>query len=42
MVGSKLDLEEFRAISRDDGILSAKKYNMSGFVELSAKGEFRP
>ena len=37
LIGSKLDLEEFRAIPRDDGILAAKKYNMSGFVELSSK-----
>lgn len=37
LIGSKLDLEEFRAISRKDGILSAKKYNMASFVELSSK-----
>ena len=37
LVGSKIDLEEFRAVPRDDGILAAKKYNMGGFVELSSK-----
>jgi small GTP-binding protein len=37
LVGSKVDLEEFRAVTRDDGIVAAKKYNMSGFVELSSK-----
>jgi small GTP-binding protein len=37
LIGSKLDLEEFRVVLRDDGILAAKKYNMGGFVELSSK-----
>ena len=37
LIGSKLDLEEFRAVSRKEGILSAKKYNLSSFVELSSK-----
>lgn len=37
LVGSKLDLEEFRAVPRNDGILAAKKYNLSSFVELSSK-----
>ena len=37
LVGSKLDLEEFRAVPRDEGITSAKKYNLSTFVELSSK-----
>ncbi|MHA1148780.1 MAG: Rab family GTPase [Promethearchaeota archaeon] len=37
LIGSKLDLEEFRAVSRDDGILAAKKYNLASFVELSSK-----
>jgi len=37
LVGSKLDLEEFRAVPRNEGILAAKKYNLSSFVELSSK-----
>ncbi|MFX1451097.1 MAG: hypothetical protein ACFFCM_09655, partial [Promethearchaeota archaeon] len=37
LIGSKVDLAEFRAVSRDDGILAAKKYNLSSFVELSSK-----
>ena len=37
LIGSKLDLEKFRAVSREEGILSAKKYNLSSFVELSSK-----
>ncbi len=37
LIGSKLDLYEFRAVPRDDGILAARKYNLSSFVELSSK-----
>jgi small GTP-binding protein len=37
LIGSKLDLNEFRAVTRDDGILAAKKYNLASFVELSSK-----
>jgi len=37
LVGSKLDLERFRAINREDGIFAAKKYNLASFVELSSK-----
>ncbi|MFX0031885.1 MAG: Rab family GTPase [Promethearchaeota archaeon] len=37
LIGSKLDLEEYRAVPRDEGILAAKKYNLSSFVELSSK-----
>lgn len=37
LVGSKLDLEKFRAVPREEGILVAKKYNLSTFVELSSK-----
>jgi small GTP-binding protein len=37
LIGSKLDLEEFRAVPRNEGILAAKKYNLSSFVELSSK-----
>ncbi|MFX0105219.1 MAG: Rab family GTPase, partial [Candidatus Hodarchaeota archaeon] len=35
LIGSKLDLNEFRAVLREDGILAAKKYNLASFVELS-------
>ncbi|MBD3195550.1 MAG: GTP-binding protein [Candidatus Lokiarchaeota archaeon] len=37
LVGSKVDLEEFRAIPRDEGIRAANKYNLASFVELSSK-----
>lgn len=37
LIGSKVDLDEFRAVVRDDGILAAKKYNLASFVELSSK-----
>ncbi|MFX1502752.1 MAG: Rab family GTPase [Promethearchaeota archaeon] len=37
LIGSKADLHEFRSVTRDDGILAAKKYNLSSFVELSSK-----
>jgi len=37
LIGSKLDLKEYRAIPREDGILAAKKYNLDSFVELSSK-----
>ncbi|TFG28592.1 MAG: GTP-binding protein [Promethearchaeota archaeon] len=37
LIGSKLDLEKFRSVSREEGILAAKKYNLSSFVELSSK-----
>ncbi len=37
LIGSKVDLHDFRAVSRDDGILAAKKYNLASFVELSSK-----
>ncbi|MFX1337816.1 MAG: Rab family GTPase [Promethearchaeota archaeon] len=37
LIGSKLDLERFRSVTRDEGILAAKKYNLSSFVELSSK-----
>ena len=37
LIGSNVDLKEFRAVSRDEGILAAKKYNLSSFIEISAK-----
>ena len=37
LVGSKKDLDEFRTIPEEDGILAAKKYNLSSFIELSSK-----
>ncbi|MFX1391007.1 MAG: Rab family GTPase [Promethearchaeota archaeon] len=37
LIGSKVDLHEFRAVPREDGILAAKKYNLASFVELSSK-----
>ncbi len=37
LIGSKKDLEEFRVVTREEGILAAKKYNLTSFVELSSK-----
>ncbi|MHA1987151.1 MAG: Rab family GTPase [Promethearchaeota archaeon] len=37
LIGSKKDLDEFRTISREDGILAARKYNLTSFIELSSK-----
>jgi small GTP-binding protein len=37
LIGSKLDLDEFRAVPREIGILAARKYNLTSFVELSSK-----
>ena len=37
LIGSKLDLQEFRSVPREEGIQAAKKYNLSTFVELSSK-----
>lgn len=37
LIGSKLDLSEYRAVTREDGIRAAKKYNLASFVELSSK-----
>ena len=37
LIGSKLDLDEIRVVTEDDGILATKKYNLSSFIELSSK-----
>ena len=37
LVGNKVDLESYRAISREHGIEVAKQNGMAGFVEVSAK-----
>jgi small GTP-binding protein len=37
LIGSKLDLAEFRAVKREDGIKTAKNHNLSAFIELSSK-----
>ncbi|MCK4286443.1 MAG: GTP-binding protein [Candidatus Lokiarchaeota archaeon] len=37
LVGSKKDLDEFRTVPVEDGILAAKKYNLTSFIELSSK-----
>ena len=37
LIGSKVDLDEFRVVPREQGILAAKKYNLASFVELSSK-----
>ena len=37
LLGAKAHLKEFRSVSKDEGILAAKKYNLSGFLEVSSK-----
>jgi len=37
LVGNNLDLEKSREVSKEEGILIAKKHNLSGCVELSSK-----
>jgi len=37
LVGSKLDLERFRTIDRENGIHAARKNKLASFVELSSK-----
>ena len=37
LIGSKLDLDEFRAVSREEGEITALKYNLNHFLELSSK-----
>ena len=37
MVGSKLDLEYKRAVSREEAFELAKKNNLFGYIECSAK-----
>ena len=37
MVGSKLDLEYKRAVSRDEALELAKTHNLMGYIECSAK-----
>ena len=37
MVGSKLDLEYKRAVSRDEAYDLAKEYDLSGYIECSSK-----
>ena len=37
MVGGKLDLEENRSISTEEGIEKAKSSNLQGYFECSAK-----
>jgi len=37
LLGAKAHLKEFRAVSKDEGILAEKKYNLSGFLEVSSK-----
>lgn len=37
LIGSKLDLHENRAVSYEEGLLAAKKYNLASFLEISSK-----
>ena len=37
LIGNKLDLEKSRAVSKEEGILAAKKYNLSAYIEISSK-----
>jgi len=37
LVGAKAHLEQSRVVSKEEGILAAQKYNLSGFIEVSSK-----
>jgi small GTP-binding protein len=37
LVGTKVDLEKFRAVSREEALKAAEKYNLAFFTEVSAK-----
>ena len=37
LIGAKLDLDEYRAVPRDEGILMAEKLNVEIFIETSSK-----
>ncbi|MHA2283989.1 MAG: Rab family GTPase [Promethearchaeota archaeon] len=37
LIGSKLDLNEYREVTYDEGLLIAKKYNLASFLEISSK-----
>jgi len=37
LIGSKLDLHEYRAISHSEGKLAAKEHNLVSFLEVSSK-----
>ena len=37
LIGSKVDLDEFRMVPPEDGVTAAQKYNLDGFLELSSK-----
>lgn len=37
LIGSKLDLDEFRKVSKEKGEKAALKYNLAGHIELSSK-----
>ncbi|MHA1478673.1 MAG: hypothetical protein ACTSPU_10780, partial [Promethearchaeota archaeon] len=37
LIGTNLHSKEFRTVSRGEGVLAAKKYNLSSFIELSSK-----
>ncbi|MGV9172135.1 MAG: Rab family GTPase [Promethearchaeia archaeon] len=37
LIGSKKDLEEYRVVSYEEGVLAAQKYNLASFMELSSK-----
>ena len=37
LIGSKLDLHKYRAISHSEGMLATKKYYLASFLEISSK-----
>ena len=37
LIGNKLDLEKYRAVTKEEGISIAKKYNLSAYMEMSSK-----
>lgn len=37
LIGNKLDLEKSREVTKEEVILTAKKYNLSAYIEISSK-----
>ncbi len=37
LIGSKVDLEKYRGIPREEGLRAKEKYNLASFLELSSK-----
>ncbi len=37
LIGSKIDLQEYRKVPKEKALLAKKKYNLTAYIELSAK-----